>query len=298
VFFRVDPKAIYCFAKVAEFSSFTRAARELNLAQPNLSAIVRRLEDRLGVDLFIRRTNPITLTDAGRRLLETATGLVAALETMQATVCGMIDESRLFLRVGGISSSVPIDARQRLIGEFVEAHPQIGLSLVEVPVTGELVALEDGSVDVVFGFGDPPPSYHSMTLARRSLMLALPRSHPLAEKAFLSPHDMKGANLLDWPTNDDPVYRSIVRPFTKAAATLTTSPETSVKWNIRFARARQLIYPMIGFFAEGELIPDDMCLRPADPAMPQCGFYIAAKANTCVGAVGKFWATAEKIGMT
>src|SRR5580698_6213763 len=54
---------------VARSGSMNRAAVELNMVQSNVTARVRLLEDELGVQLFIRSSRGVELSDAGQRLL-------------------------------------------------------------------------------------------------------------------------------------------------------------------------------------------------------------------------------------
>ena len=61
----LDTRLLRAFVVVAEELSFTRAAERLHLAQQALSAQVRQLESRLGVQLFERTTRRVALTAAG-----------------------------------------------------------------------------------------------------------------------------------------------------------------------------------------------------------------------------------------
>src|SRR5688500_5901722 len=63
---------LHTFLAVARLRSFTAAARELNVSTPAVSQAVRNLEDQLRVALLVRTTRSVSLTDAGRRLVETA----------------------------------------------------------------------------------------------------------------------------------------------------------------------------------------------------------------------------------
>ena len=59
---------IYLFMTVAEMGSFTQAAGRLAMAQSNVSRAVSALEERLGVQLLVRTTRKIALTQAGEML--------------------------------------------------------------------------------------------------------------------------------------------------------------------------------------------------------------------------------------
>jgi DNA-binding transcriptional LysR family regulator len=74
----VDFRHLRAFIAVAEEASVTRAAERLHISQPPLSRHIRQLEDELGVTLFVRHRQGVTITDAGRQLLEKARQLDAA----------------------------------------------------------------------------------------------------------------------------------------------------------------------------------------------------------------------------
>ena len=57
------------FAKAAETLNFSDAARALNIAQSSLSQQIRQLEDELNVQLFLRNSHSIQLTEAGELML-------------------------------------------------------------------------------------------------------------------------------------------------------------------------------------------------------------------------------------
>ena len=63
-----SPRHLMVFEACARELSFTRAATELNVQQPAVSATIRQLEDRLGMALFARGHRKVTLTTAGERL--------------------------------------------------------------------------------------------------------------------------------------------------------------------------------------------------------------------------------------
>lgn len=74
----LDVQSLRSFMKVAELRSFTRAAEVLNMTQPAISQQIRRLEELLGVDLFIRDNRNVLLTLDGEKLLSYANDIVCA----------------------------------------------------------------------------------------------------------------------------------------------------------------------------------------------------------------------------
>src|SRR6266568_4798487 len=72
----MELRSLAYFARIAELGSITRAAAHLRLAQPALTRHVQRLEEELGVALFIRANRGVRLTEAGEKLLESATRIL------------------------------------------------------------------------------------------------------------------------------------------------------------------------------------------------------------------------------
>src|SRR6185503_8457888 len=70
-----DMRRLRYFLKIAESGSLTRAAEELRVAQPALSHHMRALEDEFGVQLIVRGSRGVQMTDAGARLAREATDL-------------------------------------------------------------------------------------------------------------------------------------------------------------------------------------------------------------------------------
>ena len=63
----IETKQLQYFIKCAELESFSKAADELHTTQPNVSKVIKLLEDELEIELFIRQKNSIILNENGRR---------------------------------------------------------------------------------------------------------------------------------------------------------------------------------------------------------------------------------------
>ena len=81
---RLDAEQLRALATLAEELNFTRAAQRLGVAQPALSARIRRMERKLGRQLVERSTRSVRITPAGLDLLALAGPMLAAAEPAEA----------------------------------------------------------------------------------------------------------------------------------------------------------------------------------------------------------------------
>jgi DNA-binding transcriptional LysR family regulator len=129
---------VQAFLAVARAKSFSGGARELGISRSAVSQSVRQLEEGLGVVLVARTTRSVSLTDAGRRLLELAGPAFAQASAALAEVSAKPGEV-----VGRVRLTVPRAAFSFVIEPvlpiFRERHPRIQLEFV----------FEDRRVDLV-----------------------------------------------------------------------------------------------------------------------------------------------------
>lgn len=108
-------KQIETFVVVAELGSFSKAAERLHIAQPALSRQVRALEVDLHETLLLRNGRGVTLTEAGRRLLEHGRGILDMVATARSDLGAQRDEP-----VGPIVIGVPPSLARRITLPLIE----------------------------------------------------------------------------------------------------------------------------------------------------------------------------------
>ena len=102
----MTPSQLRAFHLVAESGSFSAAARDSGLSQPNLSGQVTALEKAYGIRLFDRRGRSVVPTETGRQLHGITSRLFAAQEEAQALLEGEQTLTRGHLRIAADSRTM------------------------------------------------------------------------------------------------------------------------------------------------------------------------------------------------
>jgi DNA-binding transcriptional LysR family regulator len=179
----MDLRQLSYFVAVAEEAQFTRAADRVSVAQPAISAQIRRLERELGEPLFHRDRRAVTLTAAGATLLPHARAALAAAERGRDAIASLrgLLQGRLRIGVAG-----PVDSRlAATLGAFQRAHPAIEIALTNLSNAPLLAAIAAGEVDAgVVGLAAQPlpPEVQARVVAVEPLVLAVARDHPLGSR--------------------------------------------------------------------------------------------------------------------
>ena len=171
----MDLKQLEYFAHVAEMGSFTRAAAYLQVAQPALSRQVSTLEVELRQTLLDRNGRGVTLTEAGKRLLAHARGILQQVERARDDL-----EDQRGAATGRLAIALPPSVSRTLTAPLVKAFreqlPRANLSVVEGLSTYALEWLLIGRVDCAVVYNvTPSPSIDLQPLLDEPLYLISPR---------------------------------------------------------------------------------------------------------------------------
>jgi DNA-binding transcriptional LysR family regulator len=118
-----------CFCAALELGSFTAAAETLRVSQPAVAEQIRKLEQALGTDLFVRAGRGVVATEAGRAFAEHATRSLRAVEDAAESVNELteLQTGTVALGLFGGPSAWRVD---ELVLAFLRRHPNVSLRLV------------------------------------------------------------------------------------------------------------------------------------------------------------------------
>lgn len=173
------------FQAVAELEHMTRAAEKLNLAQPALSRTIQNLEKELGTTLFDRSGRRMQLNENGRILLRYARQILASIQDAKNEISARTTqtETRIRLCVHSATALLP-----QLLADFRAIRPDVHFDIVQRIFQDTEQPDYDMLIDSIGGSDVLP--LNSCVLLQEEVILALPSSHPLAQKSSLSLQDI------------------------------------------------------------------------------------------------------------
>ena len=156
--------------------SFSKAAQNLFISQPSLSANVKRVEARIGYPIFDRSTKPLGLTELGERYIRSVEQILSVESGFSDYVndCGELKTGNLILGGSNLFSSWILPP---MMARFARKYPSVKLVLMEERTARLQEHLLAGDVDIMIDYGLAGEEAFEKKLFRTErLVLAVPRA--------------------------------------------------------------------------------------------------------------------------
>ncbi|MFD4742364.1 LysR family transcriptional regulator [Streptomyces virginiae] len=185
----IDVQRLRVLRAVAEHGSFNRAAGALLVTPSAVSQHIAALERTVGHPVAVRSTRGVTLTEAGRLLVEAAESISAELDQVRHAI------DRLTARRPRLTVATFTSGGRHLLpaalARFVAEHPEVELTVRESEPEDAVPMVRGGAADLALAYhfdGPPPvrpgerPGLDWVPLMEDPLWLVLPRGHRLADR--------------------------------------------------------------------------------------------------------------------
>jgi DNA-binding transcriptional LysR family regulator len=216
----MDLRHVKAFIAVADALSVTRAAERLHISQPPLSRHIHQLEHELGVTLFVRHRHGVTLTGAGRLLLEKARQLESAAAEFYGTARRVASGEASIIRVGigwGLWDMV-----NKVRIEFAKTHPHVTIEASDAYCWYDSdEKLRSHALDVAFARPPFDPAFQvSPPILHERIQAVVGEDSPLAALPTVRIRDLAREPLLLWERNVAPVlYDKILELYSRLDST-------------------------------------------------------------------------------
>jgi DNA-binding transcriptional LysR family regulator len=208
-------RALRYFVATAETGSVTRAARQLGVSQPSISAAIAQIEDDFRVQLFIRHhAKGLSLTPAGERVLVEARGLLAHAREFQASAGALGEGLRGEIAIGCFLTLAPF-VMPGLLQGFEKLHPEIAVRSEEWNQEEILAGLRSGRIEMALTYAYATSGeFATEVMAELPPRAILPVDHPFAKKRAVSLRDLADEPmvLLDLPHSRE-YFLSLFRAY-------------------------------------------------------------------------------------
>lgn len=188
---------------VEQQGSLTAAASQLCLTQSALSHTMRKLEQQLGTDIWLREGRSLKLTQAGHYLLAVANRVLPQLEQAQQRLAQFANGERGTLRIG-MECHPCYQWLIKLVAPFLAAWPSVDVDVKQKFQFGGIGALFGFEIDLLV---TPDPLFkrglHYQPVFAYEQVLVVASSHKLASAPFASPADLSREVLITYPVSPD-----------------------------------------------------------------------------------------------
>jgi len=178
----ISARQIDAFLALAAQRSFTRAAAQCHLSQPAFSALIRALEDDVGVRLFDRSTRHVDLTSAGENFLESARRIRAEIDNARDSL-----RDAATLRRGRVAiallPSLAAGWLPGVLAQYRAQHPGIELDIADVLSEPCIERVAAGTADFALAaIRADTPELRAEPFCRDGFHLVCRADHPLAQR--------------------------------------------------------------------------------------------------------------------
>ena len=179
------------FIKVAELHSFSEAARQLNITQSTISQQIRQLEEELNVELLIRDSHKVMVSDIGLAFLPQAKQTLLDAETCIESIHDVQHLNVGELRIGTTPTFSTL--LRETVQQFIKLYPGIKVNIFLHSVETLMGLLDKQEIDLALSYKSHQvyPSIESHIIFDNRLALIVKSGHPLAARTSVRLADIK-----------------------------------------------------------------------------------------------------------
>ena len=183
-------RSLKAFLLVTESHSFTHAANSLNVTQPSLSALIKDLENTLGVRLFERTTRSLALTKAGEDFLARIERPLADLEEAYRSMEDLSEVRRGVLVLGTLPSGA-LTLIPPILQKLKREKSRLQINVVEAYNDQLIEMLRANQVDFAIAtILDSGADLEFLPLISDTFVVAYPSNHPIDKLPSLTLGDL------------------------------------------------------------------------------------------------------------
>jgi DNA-binding transcriptional LysR family regulator len=263
----MDIRQLQYFIEVAKLNSFTKASESLHITQPNISRMVKNLEEELGTALIDRSTKQLQLTDAGKIVYEEGQQIEQIINRIAIKISDLMNVQKGRVRIG-LPPIIGAKFFPKILAEFHAFYPNITCELIEYGSKKVEQEIEAGNLDIgVVVLPVEESFYHSVPFVDEEVCLLVHRDHPLADRTNVFLHELQLESFILF-REDFTLHDRIIEECIRAGFQPTIIYESS-QWDlIREMVATNLGVSLLPRTISEEVDPSIIRVVPIHPSIP------------------------------
>jgi len=241
----LDPKLIRVFLVLAEELSFSRAAVQLNVAQPWISERIRRLEEHAGVRLFHRTSRTVELSAEGHAFLPKAKSIIETIQQAEASLRALRGAGASQISLGSFNYYNHYPERRILVDRFMKLSPEVNLDIHWGSADEIFPPLLSGETDLVFSSVNSVEHetlLESTPVCTRTGLVMTPQEHPFARRESIGLEELAGCRIAVSPGYVSRFGRKgALGPLLDVGARLVAAPEARRATIEHYARVMRIM---------------------------------------------------------
>jgi DNA-binding transcriptional LysR family regulator len=176
--------------------NITKAANNLHISQPSLTVAIKNLEDELGVSLFHRSKQRISLTTEGKFFLERLQPIIDSLDDLFIEMVSVGDKINT-LKIG-IPPMMGSFLFPQIFSKFILSNKDLDVDIIEHGAlrVHELLLEEELDLTLMILESQSSKDIHFDAIEERNFVLYVNPKHPLAKKNSVNFKDLEGEALI------------------------------------------------------------------------------------------------------
>lgn len=188
------------FEAVSRLESFTKAAKELHIAQPSISNAIKSLEDELETKLLVRNKRNVRLTYEGEIFRSRVMEILNLVSKTGEEMSELNTKKESIINIG-LPPMIGSEVLPLLYGEFRKKYPDIKIHVIELGTYGIFDALDEDRIDLGFNVFNEEciAKYEVEPVICGELQVLLSKHNTLASKEAISLEDIAKQKLIHLP---------------------------------------------------------------------------------------------------
>ena len=218
-------RQLEAFRAVVRNGTTSAAAHELGVSQPNISNLVRHMEDQIGMPLFLRTGGRLLPTAEAQAIYQDIEPVFSMLKGVEQRIKSLRDSSSGTLRIvatPSMASSIVGHALKRFLDKWPDV--KVGLDIRRMENLIEQIQTRQAEIGVALSFSEHP-SLHAEPIHEGKFVVAMTKDHPLASERAITPRQLRDHRVI-FLEQGTPLGSKLSRVFTDAGEVCDWSIET------------------------------------------------------------------------